>query len=139
MKRLRQLFFALTVLTFPLTASLAQPDASSELPAIGRLPETDEGLRGSGPIRRADWFRKVWAERRIAWSQRAEADRGAVIFLGDSITQGWGDNFTTHFPGMKSANRGISGDTSRGVIYRLKEDVLDFQPRDTAMPPLYRN
>ena len=48
--------------------------------------------------------------------------------LGDSITQGWGDDFSGWFPGLKVANRGISGDTSRGVLIRLKEDVLDLEP-----------
>jgi beta-glucosidase len=30
-------------------------------------------------------------------------------------------------------NRGISGDTSRGVRYRLKEDVLDVHPRAVVL------
>ena len=50
------------------------------------------------------------------------------MLLGDSITQGWGDDFSAAFPGMKIANRGISGDTSRGVLIRLKEDVLALHP-----------
>ena len=29
---------------------------------------------------------------------------------------------------MKVANRGISGDTTRGMLIRLKEDVLALQP-----------
>jgi lysophospholipase L1-like esterase len=32
------------------------------------------------------------------------------------------------FPGLKAANRGISGDTTRGVLIRLKEDVLALNP-----------
>jgi len=130
MKRLHQLVFAFAVLIFSWTTSLAQSDTNA---AIGRLPDTDDGLPGAGPIRRYDWFRKLWAERRIAWSKRGAQDRGAVVFLGDSITQGWGDNFDRHFPGMKIANRGISGDTTRGVLIRLKEDVLDLQPRAVVL------
>ena len=52
------------------------------------LPDTDAGLPGAGPVRRYDWFRKVWNERRGAWAGRAEQDRQSVVFLGDSITQG---------------------------------------------------
>jgi lysophospholipase L1-like esterase len=51
-----------------------------------------------------------------------------MVFLGDSITQGWGDDFSGAFPGLKAANRGISGDTTRGMLVRLKEDVLDLSP-----------
>src|SRR4029450_6945403 len=32
-------------------------------------------------------------------------------------------------PGLKVANRGIGGDVTRGVLFRLKEDVLDLKPR----------
>jgi lysophospholipase L1-like esterase len=32
------------------------------------------------------------------------------------------------FAGVKVANRGISGDTTRGVLIRLKEDVLSLKP-----------
>jgi lysophospholipase L1-like esterase len=103
---------------------LVAADESSKF----EIPASDEGLPGAGPIRRYDWFRKLWAERRIAWAERAQQDQGAVVFLGDSITQGWGDDMHGSFAGMKVANRGISGDTTRGVLIRLKEDVLDLHP-----------
>ncbi len=51
-----------------------------------------------------------------------------MVFLGDSITQGWGDDMHGSFPGMKVANRGISGDTTRGALIRLQEDVLSLHP-----------
>jgi lysophospholipase L1-like esterase len=103
---------------------LVAADESSKF----EIPASDEGLPGAGPIRRYDWFRKLWAERRAAWAERAQQDQGAVVFLGDSITQGWGDDMHGSFTGMKVANRGISGDTTRGVLIRLKEDVLDLHP-----------
>src|SRR5258705_10142771 len=93
-----------------------------------QIPASDDGLPGAGPIRRYDWFRKLWSDRRTAWAARVERDRNSVVLLGDSITQGWGEDFSAWFPGMKIANRGISGDTSRGVLIRLKEDVLALQP-----------
>lgn len=92
------------------------------------IPATDEGLPGAGPIRRYEWFRKLWAQKRSGWAQRVEADQKALVFLGDSITQGWGDNIGASLPGVKVANRGISGDTTRGVLIRLKEDVLALNP-----------
>lgn len=92
------------------------------------LPATDEGLPGAGPLRRYDWFQNLWRERRSAWARSVEADQHAVVFLGDSITQGWGGGLGSSFPGMKVANRGISGDTTRGVLIRLKEDVLAVNP-----------
>src|SRR6266487_6387134 len=98
-----------------------------------QLPDTDDGLPGAGPIRRYDWFRKLWTDRRGAWAARGERDRNAVVFLGDSITQGWAEDLSAWFPGMKLANRGIGGDTSRGVLIRLKEDVLALDPRAVVL------
>lgn len=92
------------------------------------LPATDDGLPGAGPIRRYDWFKNLWKERRGSWVPRQTKDAGAVVFLGDSITQGWNDDFRGAFPGMKLANRGISGDTTRGMLIRLKDDVLSLKP-----------
>jgi lysophospholipase L1-like esterase len=103
---------------------------AQEPPARDRfaIPASDEGLPGAGPIRRYDWFQNVWRTRRSAWAARQEQARGAVVFLGDSITQGWGGGLGAAFPGVKVANRGIDGDTTRGVLLRLGEDVLSLDP-----------
>jgi len=92
------------------------------------IPATDDGLPGAGPVRRYDWFQKLWLEKRTAWAKRGRQDGGSVVFFGDSITQGWGDDFGGSFGSMKAANRGISGDTTRGMLFRLKDDVLSLRP-----------
>jgi len=115
-------------LTFNATAQVADGKPASQQEKRFELPATDDGLAGAGPIRRYDWFRKLWAQRRSAWAQRLQQDQGAFVFLGDSITQGWGDNMGGSFAGMKAANRGISGDTTRGVLIRLQEDALSLRP-----------
>ena len=92
------------------------------------IPATDEGLPGTGPIRRYEWFQNLWDSKRSGWAKLVQQDQGALVFLGDSITQGWGDTLGGSFPGVKVANRGISGDTTRGVLIRLREDVLALNP-----------
>jgi len=109
--------------------TFAAPAADSSF----QIPPTDDGLPGAGPIRRYDWFRKLWEERRSAWHQRLDQDQKALVFLGDSITQGWGDDFRKQFPGIKVANRGISGDTTRGVLIRLEQDVLALHPSGVVL------
>src|SRR5713101_5919590 len=108
-------------------------DKPAQPAAHFQIPDSDDGLPGQGPIRRYDWFRNTWHERRTKFASRAEQDRNAVVLLGDSITQGWGDDFTAWFPGMKVANRGISGDTSRGVLIRVQEDVLALHPQAVVL------
>lgn len=97
------------------------------------IPDNDDGLAGVGPLRRYTWFRKLWQERRTRWAAERDQDRGAVVFLGDSITQGWNERLATAFPGMRIANRGISGDTTRGVLLRLQKDVLALQPKAVVL------
>ena len=109
-------------------AAATPPAVTAQAEDRFAIPATDEGLPGAGPIRRYDWFQRVWRERRSAWAERVEQDRHAVVFLGDSITQGWGGGLGAAFPGTKVANRGISGDTTRGVLIRLEEDVLALDP-----------
>jgi lysophospholipase L1-like esterase len=96
------------------------------------LPPTDEGLPGVGVIRRHQWFQDLWKSRRSAWAKPEVMARasGSVVFLGDSITQGWKDDgMAKAFDGLKSANRGISGDTTRGILARLSDDVLALNPK----------
>jgi lysophospholipase L1-like esterase len=112
----------------PASPSTQAPPANPNLDRFA-IPASDDGLPGSGPIRRFDWFQALWKQRRSVWATQVQRDQGAVVFLGDSITQGWGLGLNAVFPGVKIANRGISGDTTRGVLIRLKEDVLDLNPR----------
>jgi lysophospholipase L1-like esterase len=98
------------------------------------LPLNYEGLPGDGPIRgQHEWFQERWMDRRSSWFHSAEADQGAVVFFGDSITQGWGDRLGPSFPGLKVSNRGISGDTTRGMLIRMDEDVTALNPRAVVM------
>ncbi|MCA9174449.1 MAG: DUF1080 domain-containing protein [Planctomycetales bacterium] len=112
----------------------AQAPSVALLPAmIGQngdlaIPATDDGLPGEGPIRRYDWFKNLWLQKRTGWAKEVQQDQQAVVFLGDSITQGWGPRLASSFPGMKVANRGISGDTTRGMLIRLTDDVLSLNP-----------
>ena len=87
---------------------------------------------GEGTVQSGLWFRGLWKTRRTEWAAAREKDQGAVVFFGDSITQGW-SSLAKDFPKLKVANRGISGDTSRGLRFRLKGDVLDLRPKAVSL------
>lgn len=92
------------------------------------LPSDESNLPGEGALRRYEGYVKRWHDARSAWSKQVKENQGSVVFLGDSITQGWGDKLAREFSGMKIANRGIGGDTTRGMLIRLQEDVLALNP-----------
>ncbi|HXQ80573.1 MAG TPA: GDSL-type esterase/lipase family protein [Opitutaceae bacterium] len=124
---------ALGALALSLSLRADEPAAQAAPPESRfQIPATDDGLPGAGPIRRSEWFNHLWAERRTQWASQVQQDQGAIVFLGDSITQGWGD-VGSSFPGIKTANRGISGDTTRGVLIRLQEDVIALNPRGVVL------
>lgn len=52
-----------------------------------------------------------------------DSRRGGVVFLGDSITEGWLINDQFQQEGLR--NRGIGGDTTFGVLMRLHEIILE--------------
>lgn len=97
------------------------------------IPETNDGVPGAGPFRRSESFQKTWNGRRETFLKSAEQDKGSLVLLGDSITQQRGGRLAKAFPGAKIANRGISGDTTRGMLYRLREDVLDLDPTGVVL------
>ena len=75
-------------------------------------------------------FRAKNVERRTLFAQQAAAEQDGIVFVGDSITEGW-HTLAADFAGLgiKVVNRGIGGDTTPNLLYRLQADVLDLHPR----------
>ena len=132
---MKQFNFLLQVLCAFLTwtAQAEEPvvEKKVEPPAVSRWPGI-ENFPGKGKIADADWFRAAWAIRRTKFWNIRQRETNAIVFLGDSITQDWG-TLARDFPHFKVANRGIGGDTTRGVWYRLKEDVLGLDPEAVVL------
>ncbi len=104
--------------------------ATSQYTALAMPPENV--FPGAGPLQLAPWFQKLWMVRRTEFAWNKDKEQRPVVFFGDSITQGW-STLAKDFPNLFVVNRGISGDTSRGLRYRVKEDVLDLHPRAVSM------
>jgi lysophospholipase L1-like esterase len=51
---------------------------------------------------------------------------GRVVFLGDSITDGW--RLANSFPDKPFVNRGISGQTTPQMLVRFYPDVVELKP-----------
>jgi lysophospholipase L1-like esterase len=59
-------------------------------------------------------------------------DVNRVVFMGDSITEGWGlknPDRGDFFPGKPYVNRGISGQTTPQMVVRFRDDVLALKPK----------
>ena len=51
-----------------------------------------------------------------------------VVFLGNSITDGWARHFPTMFPGKSYIGRGIGGQTTPQMLVRFRQDVISLKP-----------
>ncbi|WP_229664420.1 GDSL-type esterase/lipase family protein [Sphingomonas metalli] len=58
----------------------------------------------------------------------AAGHHGGIVFLGDSITEGWGALRPAVF-GANRINRGISGQTSAQMLVRMMPDVVALRPQ----------
>lgn len=58
--------------------------------------------------------------------EAAPAMAGRVVFLGDSITDGW--DLAKYFPGKPYVNRGIGGQTTVQMVVRMHPDVIHLNP-----------
>ncbi len=56
-------------------------------------------------------------------------DSPRVVFIGNSITEGWNWHYPQFFKNNKNYyNRGISGQTTPQMLIRFRQDVVDLEP-----------
>lgn len=51
-----------------------------------------------------------------------------VVFMGNSITEGWINTCPEFFAGKSYINRGISGQTTPQMLVRFRQDVINLKP-----------
>jgi acetyl esterase/lipase/lysophospholipase L1-like esterase len=58
-----------------------------------------------------------------------KAGENRVVFMGNSITEGWKRMDTSFFSSKPYINRGISGQTTPQMLLRFRQDVIDLNPK----------
>jgi lysophospholipase L1-like esterase len=51
-----------------------------------------------------------------------------IVFMGNSITEGWSNICPEFFAGKPYVNRGISGQTTPQMLIRFRQDVINLKP-----------
>jgi lysophospholipase L1-like esterase len=107
--------------------------------ALGLVNLVSSGHAGEDPAvpaprtREYSWMKvSAWNERHEKYLERAKQGNCDVLFLGDSITEGWGNNETwqKHYAPRKAVNFGIGGDTTQNVLWRITNGELGgIQPK----------
>ena len=55
-------------------------------------------------------------------------DKNRVVFMGNSITEGWSHHHPEFFKNKHYVNRGIGGQTTPQMLVRFRQDVVDLKP-----------
>lgn len=56
-------------------------------------------------------------------------DENRVVFMGNSITEGWAQLSSNFFTDNHYVNRGISGQTTPQMLVRFRPDVVNLKPK----------
>ncbi|MFC4721330.1 hypothetical protein ACFO5O_03270 [Geojedonia litorea] len=56
-----------------------------------------------------------------------------VVFMGNSITEGWSNIRPEFFEGKPYVNRGISGQTTPQMLLRFRQDVIELKPAEKVI------
>jgi len=64
---------------------------------------------------------------------KSEASGNTVVFMGNSITEGWINANPEFFSDNNYIGRGISGQTTPQMLIRFMPDVLDLNPKAVAI------
>jgi lysophospholipase L1-like esterase len=88
------------------------------------LPETS----GQDNYDTNDWANLKYYQSANAALPPSSAKEERVVFMGNSITEGWIKTDASFFAGKPYINRGISGQTTPQMLIRFRQDVLDLQP-----------
>ncbi len=59
----------------------------------------------------------------------APKDENRIVFMGNSITEGWSTAYPSFFENQSYINRGISGQTTPQMLLRFRQDVIELHPK----------
>jgi lysophospholipase L1-like esterase len=75
-----------------------------------------------------DWANLKRYEKENAELSGSAHNEKRVVFMGNSITEGWLRTHPAFFEGKPYIDRGISGQTTPQMLLRFRQDVIDLKP-----------
>jgi lysophospholipase L1-like esterase len=125
-------FILLTLVAAPVTAQ--QPVSGPVAAPAGdcaELPALKERVKRA-ETRLSDWAQLGrYREDNARVLAQAARDPHRVVFMGDSITDGWASRPALSggfFPGKPYVDRGIDGQKTGQMVVRFRQDVIELSP-----------
>jgi lysophospholipase L1-like esterase len=122
------------ILVAMLFSGLAWPQTPPPAPAAAPTATLDEVTKLRTQLERSQRVLKDWPNLARYRDDNASlvapaAGASRVVFMGDSITDGWGRRYGKFFEGKPYVNRGISGQTTPQMLIRFRPDVIALKPQ----------
>jgi lysophospholipase L1-like esterase len=118
----RTIVVALSLASLGVSAARAQ---QSPAPTPAQIAERQ---RAADSALRNDWANlNRYRQANTQLGAPATTER-RVVFMGNSITEGWARFFADEFPGKPYVGRGISGQTAPQMLVRFRQDVIALKP-----------
>lgn len=83
----------------------------------------------SAGLQAQDWPNLARYQADNAKLQTAGKVNDRVVFIGNSITEGWMQKRPEFFKSNGYVNRGIGGQTTPQILLRFRQDVIDLHPK----------
>ncbi|SVA52497.1 uncharacterized protein METZ01_LOCUS105351 [marine metagenome] len=75
-----------------------------------------------------DWAQLDYYKKLNSEIDLPSKNENRIVFMGNSITEGWGQLYPEYFSKKSFINRGISGQTTPQMLIRFRPDVIDLKP-----------
>src|SRR2546423_5241710 len=95
---------------------------------IANAPDANGQTAQPDPLR-TDWPNLAKYRDANAQLRPPARNENRVVFIGNSITEGWTQYFPTMFAGKPYINRGIGGQTTPQLLIRFRQDVVALRPK----------
>ena len=80
-------------------------------------------------LKAQDWAQLNRFKKANAQIISSEKDENRVVFIGNSITEGWLQSSLSLFKNKRYINRGIGGQTTPQMKQRFMQDVVELKPK----------
>lgn len=124
MKLLHTALALLTALSLPLAAQTAAPAKATPKPPVPQGPPDVASPKLAAPGEPNKGFISAHEQ----FVKQAKEGKAQLVFLGDSITAGWGrqkEIWDKAFGAYTPVNFGIGGDRTQHVLWRIENGELD--------------
>jgi lysophospholipase L1-like esterase len=105
--------------------ALSATEVRAQQPTPAQIAERQ---RAADSALRNDWANLHRYREANAQLAAPAAGEQRVVFMGNSITEGWARFFADEFPGKPYVGRGISGQTTPQMVVRFRQDVVALKP-----------